>query len=101
MIHIPTRLPHDVIVEEGLPPNPGPPSSRSLEEPDEKRRRQQRHAEEDGAEEDYGSTPGYYKHGKREDEGSQREEGQGKKIKLTQSSFENAETPFGDTKNKR
>ena len=87
MIHIPTRLPHDVIVEEGLPPNLGPPTSRLLEEPEEKRRRQHRIAEEDGGKEqlqkqdmDHGSTPGYYKHGKREVKGSQREEGQWGKL---------------------
>ena len=91
---MPARLPHDVIVEEGLPPNPGPPTSRLLEEPDEKRRRQHRLADEDVGKEQlqkqdmhHGSTPGYYKQGfhmqgKRVNPGgSQREEGQEGKMK--------------------
>ena len=75
------RLPHDIIVEEGLEPNPGPSSSRSTGEPQEKRRALQETPEEEAAEEDDGFTPGYYKLGKGEVEGNRTEEEQGKREK--------------------
>ena len=76
------RLPHDIIVEEGLPPNPGPSSSRSTGDSQEKRRRLQDIAEEEkDAEEDDGFSPGYYKRGKGEVEGNRTEEEQGKREK--------------------
>ena len=88
MLHIPMRKPADVIVEEGLRPNPGP-HPQALSEA--KRRRCSEAGEEEQPqiqETDDGSTPGYstqgaQMHGKRANSrGSQREEGQGKKKKL-------------------
>ena len=76
------RLPHDIIVEEGLEPNPVPSSSRSTGDSQEKRRRlQELPEEEEDANKDKGYSPGYYKLGKGEVEGNRTEEEQGKRGK--------------------
>lgn len=97
------RLPHDIIVEEGLEPNPGPSSSRSTGEPQEKKRSLQETPEEEVAEEDDGFSPAYYKLGKGEAKGEAKgvrtEEEQGEKDK-THKAFEKSETPFTDKKRK-
>ena len=105
MLHIPMRKPADVIVEDGLHPNPGP---RPLALPEAKRRRGSEAGEEEQPqihEIDEGSTPGYSTQGSQIDgkkvisRGSQREEGQGGNIK-TQKPFKCSETPFTNMKMK-
>lgn len=93
------RLPHDIIVEDGLPPNPGPSSSRSTGDSQEKRRRLQDIAEKERDAEDDGFSPGYSMRGKGEVEVNRTEKEQGKRGNM-QNTFEKSETAFTDKKRK-
>ena len=88
-----TRLPHDILVEQGLPPNPGPGGRQ------EKSSSSKKLIKEEAAEEDNGCTPGYYKHGKGEQKGNKTEEEHGEGRKHPKA-FETSETPFSDNKRK-
>ena len=89
------RLPHDIHVEQGLPPNPGPgsrqeKSSGSMDDSCDKE-----------APEDNGSTPGLHHYGKCEHKESQREGEQGKGTKQpTLVEKEKYENTFCDIKRK-
>ena len=84
-----SRLPHDVLVEQGLPPNPGPISSSSSND----------RAREDP--EDDGSTPGLYSHGNVDCIGDQREgEQENKRAKIEKNETQNLKNTFCDKKRK-